>query len=197
MKLLLIEPLLTHKKCLRQAPKALTLNAKTKLGAAELAASGSGLRVFDRVERAIDSDIPSIQKLLNHYAAMGDLLPRTKSDIIANLQHFRVIKKGGHVIACGSLEHFTEELAEVRSLMVASDIKRGGLGRKIIEELVATARERNVTRVMALTYVPEFFHKLGFITVNKDIFPEKIWGICVNCYKFHNCDEIAVLLKLK
>ena len=150
----------------------------------------------DHVVAASSDDVASIQKLLNHYASMGDLLPRTKSDIIANLEHFRVIKRSGNVIACGSLEHFTKELAEVRSLMVAADIKGSGLGRKIVQELINTAKQRGVGRVMALTYVPEFFHKLGFITVNKDIFPEKIWGICVNCYKFDNCDEIAVLLKL-
>lgn len=148
------------------------------------------------VRKACEEDIPSIQVLLNHYAAMGDLLLRSKSDILDNIDHFRVIKQDNKVIACGSLEHFTEELAEVRSLMVASNIKGGGLGRKIVNNLIQTAKQRNVKRLMALTYVPEFFHKLGFITVNKDIFPEKIWGICVNCYKFHNCDEIAVLLKL-
>ncbi len=149
------------------------------------------------VQAACEADVASIQSLLNHYASLGDLLPRTKTDIIANLEHFRVIRRDSTVIACGSLEHFTPELAEVRSLMVSSDIKRGGLGRKIVENLVETAKQRGVGRVMALTYVPEFFHKLGFTTVNKDIFPEKIWGICVNCYKFENCDEIAVLLKLK
>lgn len=148
------------------------------------------------VRPAIKNDIAGIQLLLNHYASMGDLLPRTKSDIEHNLQHFRVIEQDGQVLACGSLEHFTDELAEVRSLMVASDIKRGGMGRKIVEHLIETAQKRKVGRLMALTYVPEFFHKLGFRTVNKDIFPEKIWGICVNCYKFHNCDEIAVLLEL-
>lgn len=151
----------------------------------------------DIVQTAGEVDVASIQSLLNHYASLGDLLPRTKTDIIANLEHFRVIKRDSTVIACGSLEHFTAELAEIRSLMVSSEIKRGGLGRKIVENLVETAKTRGVGRVMALTYVPEFFHRLGFTTVNKDIFPEKIWGICVNCYKFENCDEIAVLLKLK
>lgn len=151
----------------------------------------------DTVVAAQADDIASIQLLLNHYASLGDLLPRTKQDIIQNLAHFRIIKRGNTVVACGSLEHFTEELAEVRSLMVAADIKGGGLGRKIINDLIITAKSRKVNRLMALTYVPEFFHKLGFITVNKDIFPEKVWGICVNCYKFHNCDEIAVLLKLE
>lgn len=148
------------------------------------------------VRPAVANDIPGIQVLLNHYASMGDLLPRSKTDIEENLAHFRVIEQQGKVIACGSLEHFTEELAEVRSLMVAADIKGGGLGSKIVKYLIATAKRRGVKRVMALTYVPDFFHKLGFKTVNKDIFPEKIWGICVNCYKFDNCDEIAVLLEL-
>lgn len=152
------------------------------------------------VRPATESDVVSIQRLLNHYAGMGDLLPRSKTDIIDNLAHFRVISDTVNgqdtVMACGSLEHFTDELAEVRSLMVANDIKGGGLGRKIVEDLIATAQQRGVGRVMALTYVPEFFHKLGFKTVDKDIFPEKIWGICVNCYKFDNCDEIAVLLEL-
>lgn len=146
---------------------------------------------------ASENDVASIQTLLNHYATMGALLPRKKDDIIQNLAHFRIIKHGNDVVACGSLEHFTDELAEIRSLMVKQDIKRSGYGKLIVEDLLKTAKQRQVKRVMALTYVPAFFHKLGFKTVNKDIFPEKVWGICVNCYKFHNCDEIAVLLEVE
>jgi len=149
------------------------------------------------VRTATTDDVKGIQILLNHYASMGDLLPRTKTDILDNLEYFRVIEHDNEIIACGSLENFTQELAEIRSLMVASNIKRGGLGRKIVETLIEMAKQRKVRRLMALTYVPEFFHKMGFKTVDKDIFPEKIWGICVNCYKFHNCDEIAVLRELK
>ena len=150
-----------------------------------------------QVVPAKNDDIPGIQILLNHYASMGDLLPRTKQDIINNLEHFRIIKDQEQtVIACGSLENFTQELAEIRSLMVSSEIKQKGLGSKIVSELIAMARKRKVERLMALTYVPAFFHKIGFKTVDKAIFPEKIWGICVNCYKFDNCDEIAVLLEL-
>ncbi len=150
---------------------------------------------FD-VSSAQLSDIADIQILLNHYASMGDLLPRSKQDIIENIEHFQVIRDKTNVIACGALENFTEELAEIRSLMVSSEIKHNGLGKKIVDELIKAAHQRKVKRVMALTYVPTFFHKLGFKTVDKSIFPEKVWGICVNCYKFDNCDEIAVLLEL-
>lgn len=149
------------------------------------------------VRTATEKDIPAIQSLLRHYADMGDLLPRNEADIIANLPHFSVVAADDQIIACGSLEHFTHELAEIRSLMVKETHKGLGLGRVIVDSIINTAQQRKVSRLMALTYVPNFFHKMGFITVNKEIFPEKVWGICVNCYKFHNCDETAVLLALE
>ena len=51
-------------------------------------------------------------------------------------------------------------------------------------------------RLMALTYVPAFFARLGFEVVSKDDLPEKVWQVCVKCYKFNRCDEIAVMLRL-
>lgn len=148
------------------------------------------------VSPALNDDIPEIHRLLGHYAKLGQLLPRTRDDIKTNLEHFRVIKRDDKVVACGSLEHFTAELAEIRSLMVDPSITGGGLGKTLVRELLNIAEDGATKRVMALTYVPEFFHKLGFKTVDRSIFPEKVWGICVNCYKFNNCDEIAVLLEL-
>ena len=67
------------------------------------------------------------------------------------------------------------------------------LSEMVVQQLIDEARARDLSRLMALTYVPEFFHKLGFHTVPKATLPEKVWGICVKCYKFYNCDEIAVL----
>ena len=78
-------------------------------------------------------------------------------------------------------------------LVVSPDHQQRGLGRLLVEHLVAQARRQGLERLMALTYVPQFFHNLGFVTVPKDSLPEKVWGICVKCYKFYNCDEIAVL----
>jgi len=50
--------------------------------------------------------------------------------------------------------------------------------------------------LMALTYVPRFFHNIGFVTVGTDTLPEKVWSVCVKCYKYNRCDEVAVLLNL-
>ena len=142
-------------------------------------------------------DVPTIHHFLEIYAGQGNLLPRTMNELYRHLRDFFVVEIDGKVAACGALEIFTEDLGEVRSLVVDDGWKGKGLGRKLVEQLIHEARAIGLKRLMALTYVPEFFHKLGFKTVSKDTLPEKVWSVCVKCYKFNHCDEIAVLLELK
>lgn len=142
-------------------------------------------------------DVPYIHHLLEIYAAQGNLLPRTMNELYRHLRDFFVIEMHGKVAACGALEIFTEDLGEVRSLVVDDGFKGRGFGRLLVERLIEEARVIGLRRLMALTYVAPFFHKLGFKTVSKDTLPEKVWGICVKCYKYNNCDETAVLMELR
>ncbi len=143
------------------------------------------------------ADVPTIHHLLEIYAGKGNLLPRTMSELYRHLRDFFVIETGHRVVAIGALEIFTEDLGEVRSLVVDADYERRGLGRLMVERIIAEAREIGLRRVMALTYVPDFFHKLGFKTVSMGSLPEKVWSVCVKCYKYNRCDEVAVLFDLK
>jgi amino-acid N-acetyltransferase len=149
------------------------------------------------VRPAAIGDVPYIHHLLEVYAAQGNLLPRTMSELYRHLRDFFVVEIDGKVSACGALEIFTENLGEVRSLVVDDDFKGRGFGRLLVERIIEEARVIGLSRLMALTYVAPFFHKLGFKTVAKDTLPEKVWGICVKCYKYNHCDETAVLLELK
>ncbi len=142
------------------------------------------------------SDVPFIHHFLDIYAAKGNLLPRTMNEIYRHLRDFFVIDIGEQVAAVGALEIFTEDLGEVRSLVVAEEFERHGLGRLMVQRIIAEARQLGLRRLMALTYVPAFFHKLGFVTVPMDTLPEKVWNVCVKCYKYNQCDEVAVLLNL-
>ena len=149
------------------------------------------------IRPAAIGDVPDIHHLLDIYASQGNLLPRTMSELYRHLRDFFVIEMNGKVAACGALEIFTESLGEVRSLVVDDEFKGRGLGRVLVERIAEEARVIGLKRLMALTYVAPFFHKLGFTTVAKDTLPEKVWSVCVKCYKFNNCDETAVLLELK
>jgi amino-acid N-acetyltransferase len=101
----------------------------------------------------------------------------------------------GRVAGCAALEIFTDSLGEVRSLVIADAYKGQGLGKSLVERIVVEAKAIGLRRLMALTYVPAFFHKLGFVTVPKETLPEKVWSVCVKCYKYNHCDETAVLLE--
>ncbi len=148
------------------------------------------------VRHATGHDVSAIGALMKRYAALGNVLPRTEDDIRRNIDDFYVMQTQSRVVGCGALEIFTPELAEIRSLMIAEDYAGQGLGGRMVEHLVNEARARRFKRLMALTYVPELFHKWGFETVSKDALPEKVWGICITCYKFNHCDETALLIHL-
>ena len=61
-------------------------------------------------------DIPMIGQLLHGYASDGRLLGRSESEIKSRLEDFVVSEINGRICGCGSLEIFTTELGEVRSL---------------------------------------------------------------------------------
>ena len=149
-----------------------------------------------KVRPARIADVPLIHHFLEFYATKGNLLPRTMNEIYRHLRDFFVIEVDERVVAIGALEIFTEDLGEVRSLVVAEEYERRGLGRLMVQRIIAEARQLGLRRLMALTYVPTFFHKLGFVTVAMDTLPEKVWNVCVKCYKYNRCDETAVLLNL-
>ncbi len=139
------------------------------------------------VRRARTNDVPSIHQLLDYYAARGQLLPRSLDELTEHISSFTV---------CAALEVFTEDLGEVRSLAVSDAATGGGYGRALVEEIEHNARTIGLRRLMALTYVPDFFARLGYGVVAMDTLPEKVFGVCVTCPKFRACDEIAVLKHL-
>jgi amino-acid N-acetyltransferase len=149
------------------------------------------------VEAALETDVAEIYALLAHHASAGNLLPRSVVDIDRHIDAFVVIRDAGNVIGCASLDVFNNELGEVRSLVVADDHGGHGLGASLVTSIEKRAKDLSLRRLMALTYVPTFFARLGFKIVPKESLPEKIWGVCIRCYKFHNCDEIAVLKYLE
>ena len=128
----------------------------------------------------------------NSVACCRDQPKRSSSDSAV----FSLANKTLLLAGCVSLEFFTPELGEVRSLAVAPDFARLGHGRVLVEQLEVEARRLGLQRLMALTYVPNFFYKLGFKTTAMDTLPEKVFGVCVTCPKFNHCDEIAMVKSL-
>jgi amino-acid N-acetyltransferase len=149
------------------------------------------------VRKAGMRDIPGVLALINGYAANGIMLPRTEFDLSENIRDFSVAFDDNVLVACGALHFYTPSVGEVRSLAVLPAAKQHGIGRAVVEVLEAEAREYDLESIFAFTYVPQFFEKLGFGEVERGELPLKVWKDCLRCPKFQNCDEIAVLKRLK
>lgn len=142
------------------------------------------------------SDVRAMQQLINRYAEKGLMLPRPLVMLYETLRDFTVAEVDGELVAAGALHIVWEDLAEVRALAVAPGWERRGIGRGLVRVLLEEARRLAVSRVFALTYQPAFFEKCGFCMVPKETLPQKVWGECINCPKFPQCDEVAVLIEI-
>lgn len=145
------------------------------------------------IRKAQAADAPAIQGLLAHFAARGELLPRTLNEVYEHLRDFFVCEVEGRVVGLCGLALYWEDLAEVRSLAVHEDYGGRGLGGALVQACVAEAASLGIRRVFALTYRATFFERLGFGEIDKRDLPQKIWKDCYKCAKFANCDETALI----
>jgi len=147
-----------------------------------------------RTRKAILPDAPDIHRLISQYTNDGTLLPRSLQEICENVRDFVVVEDRGQVIACAALHFYGLSLAEVRSVTVDKTVQGRNVGRKLVEGLIQEAENHKIERVFLFTRVPDFFAKLGFVTVPHHILPEKVHKDCVACPRRENCDEIAMVL---
>jgi len=141
-------------------------------------------------------DMPALQRLINHYAAQDEMLPRTLGELYENVRDFTVCELDGRIVGCVALHLIWADLAEVKSLAVVEGAQGRGVGTALVRSAVDEAGRMGVPRVFALTFRPSFFERLGFRRIDKQELPQKIWGECIRCHKFPDCNEQAVLLDL-
>lgn len=148
------------------------------------------------LRKATIGDVKDIQKLLTNYASRGEMLSRSLSELYEAIRDFYIWEDDGRVVGASALHIVWEDLAEVRSVAVAEDAGRRGIGSQVVGACLDEAREIGLKRVFCLTYKPDFFAKFGFKVVDKSELPHKVWGDCIKCVKFPDCDEIAMILDL-
>ena len=149
------------------------------------------------VEKGKIKDVPQMQQLINYFADKGEMLARSLSEIYENIRDYFVVRQGERVIACVALHVSWSDLAEIKSLAVAEDYQKQGIGDQLMEACLKEAKPPGVPTIFCLTYKPAFFEKGGFSQIDKAELPHKVWGECYRCPKFPNCDEVALIYHLE
>ena len=149
-----------------------------------------------KYRKARFADTETIYELIRDYAKDGIMLPRSRNTLYETLRDMIVAEDAeGRVVGVGGLHITWDSMAEIRSVAVDPEAKRQGIGSGIVKRLIQEGRELGVKTVFTLTYQPEFFSAVGFDMVRKDDLPHKVWKDCIDCPKFPDCDEIAMILR--
>lgn len=147
------------------------------------------------------ADVARIHEIINSHAELGKMLFKSYAQLYEDLRDFAVaeiVDESGvtKIAGCVAVGLIWADLAEVRSLAVDESFIGRGVGRKLVEWCVDDARRVGIRKLMSLTYEQTFFERLGFIVVEKETLPLKVWSDCVRCPKNQHCDEIAMVREL-
>lgn len=114
------------------------------------------------IRPAAEDDLDALEAFIQPFVEQGRLLPRTTSELRTLIKGCYLALIDGEIVGCAALEVYSQKLAEIRSLAVASSARRIGIGRELVQACVDKARELRILEVMAITSSEEFFKACGF-----------------------------------
>ena len=126
------------------------------------------------VRRARMSDIDSIAALVDYWAERGEILPRSRDNIIHDVQNFVVAEVDGAVVGCASLYIYQTGLAEIRSVVIDTALHGQGQGQALVQYLLEFAHQIELQKIIVLTYIPNYFQQLGFSLIDKNSLADNI-----------------------
>lgn len=120
-------------------------------------------------------DAGAIAELVSSFVADGLMLPRTREQILGNIDSYVVAaRRGGPVVACAALEEFSPSLAEVACVAVSRTEHGNGLGSLVVLGVEQLARAREIEELFAMSLSDRFFLSLGYNVVSVSRYPEKL-----------------------
>ncbi|GHF86997.1 argininosuccinate lyase [Thalassotalea marina] len=126
------------------------------------------------VRRAKMSDVDGIDRLVNFWADKGEILPRSRDNIIHDIQSFVVAEIDGQLVGTACLYIYQTGLAEIRSVVVEQSVHGEGQGKALVQYLLEFAHQMELEHIIVLTYIPKYFDKLGFKVIDKSSLADNI-----------------------
>ncbi len=122
-----------------------------------------------KVRAARTSDIEALEGLVSYLANLGEELPKTRQQLLADLDAFAVSEHHGEITGLASLYVHDGKMAEIKSIGIEPGWQHQGKGTALVAYLVERARQIQVEQVFVLTRNPEFFIKQDFVPTSKSI----------------------------
>ena len=139
---------------------------------------GSGTMIYTnnygKIREMTPEDIPGVLRLMRPFVKKGILLPRTDSQLAAELKDFIVYELDGGIKGCAALHTFDDKQGEIAGLAVDESCSHIGIGPQIISHLISRAKDYKLSSVFVLTtQTADWFENLGFHSDSINTLPEK------------------------
>jgi amino-acid N-acetyltransferase len=119
------------------------------------------------VRAATTGDVKQIQAIRQSIEGSRVLLGRELVDLYEHVPEFLVaVDQNDFVVGAGALHVMWEDLAEVRSVVVADHMRGHGVGKALVSALLEQAQRLGIKRVFCLTFEVDFFGKFGFVEIS-------------------------------
>jgi amino-acid N-acetyltransferase len=160
------------------------------------------------IRQAGENDAQALWSLIHSHQREGHLLPRELSEIRRHSSRFLVAEISGagkegqkegavaELVACAELAPLSDRVAEVRSMVVNSKVRRVGLASRMVNEIRQKAASMGFETLCAFTHDARFFVRQNFSIVPHTWLPAKIATDCVSCPLFRSCGQHAMMLPL-
>ena len=152
-----------------------------------------------KVRPAEFADAQAIFEMIKRFP--DSLLARPLGDIVQNIDRFLIAVAGSRLIGTVSWSVLPEiglprhPYIEIKSLAVEEDWQGKGVGAALIQTAINRLRPMHPQQIIALTFAPGFFAKMGFVEIPKEKLMHKIYMGCINCTRYDSpftCPEIAM-----
>ncbi len=129
------------------------------------------------------------------------LVPRSMGNIVENIDRFAIAECDGSFAGVAAFQVHPEignpeaATVEIQSVAVKTPLRGLGIGRLLVESVIARVVSFRPKEVLVLTFSPEFFAKLGFSEIPKTKVMHKLYTGCINCTKHadpYTCPEKAM-----
>jgi amino-acid N-acetyltransferase len=107
-------------------------------------------------------DAPEIAAFIEPFVELRILLRRTLDELRDLTRNGFVAEAKGRIVGFAAVEVYSRKLAELQCLAVAADCQGRGVGKRLVQACVETARRHEVQELMAITAADEFFKDCGF-----------------------------------
>ena len=119
------------------------------------------------IRQALPSDAAAIHALMRPYVMQRLLLARTAAEIIELTRHGFVANRCDseeetQLVGFSAVEIYSPKLAELQCLAVHHDFHGAGVGRALVAQCVARARNLNVMEMLAISSSEQFLQSCGF-----------------------------------